>query len=72
MNLETTIKFLRKDEWSMGNGQCHECCGNEPGKWYPHPCVPSPQHEGHAPNCDLAKALLELGQDVIFRTKEKL
>jgi len=66
--MNKTVAFLRKKEWSMGNGQCNECCGNEPGKWAPHPCVPTKEHEGHYPPCPLAEALKELEESVIYRT----
>lgn len=52
----------------MGNGQCHDCCGNEPGKWYPHPCVETPEEEGHQPNCAIAKSLESLGEKVVYAT----
>jgi hypothetical protein len=66
--MKKTIKFLREKEWDMGNGQCDECCGNQPGEWAPHPCVPTPAHEGHEVGCGLAKALEELGEKVIYKT----
>lgn len=66
------IKYLRNREWSMGNGQCPECHGSEPGKWAPHPCVKTKDEEGHQPKCSLAESLEELGEKVIYAllTKE--
>lgn len=60
MNISKTIRFLRKDEWTMGNGQCHECCGQKPrAKWWT-------DKVGHRKDCMLAMALEELGQKVTW------
>ncbi len=64
---KTTISFLRKREWKMGNGQCDDCLGNEPGAWAPHPCVPTKEHEGHELDCPVAMSLEELGATVIYK-----
>lgn len=65
----TALEFLRKDEWTMGNGQCPDCCGHAPGKWAPHPCVPTKAHEGHKPDCGRAAAITELGGAVVYATE---
>lgn len=44
----------------MGNGQCHECEGCRPGKFWGH------YEFGHKINCALALALDELGVNVIW------
>lgn len=51
----------------MGNGQCPVCCGNKPGDWAPHPCVPTPAFEGHRKPCTLAMALEDLGEVVSYK-----
>jgi hypothetical protein len=69
-----TLAYLKKKEWSMGNGQCPECCGMNPGIWYssirPHPVALTPGHEGHIRGCELAEAIEEVGGVVKFRTVE--
>lgn len=34
--MNKTIEYLRKKEWSMGNGQCPDCCGlsDKLKRWY--------------------------------------
>lgn len=57
--MKTTIAFLRKNEWTMGNGQCHVCegCGPRVG-WGPWTKI------GHKPGCCLGQSLEELGETV--------
>lgn len=82
MNAAPAIAFLRRDEWTMGNGQCPTCQGLAPGRWAkrpnakgvfairpPHPCAPTPGYEGHKPGCTLAGALEALGEKVIRVTE---
>lgn len=62
-----TIEFLRRDEWTMGNGQCGECCGL--GTGFLHGSFGG--HEdvgriGHRPACALALSLEELGEEVLW------
>jgi len=59
--------FIKKDlagllrlEWSMGNGQCPECCGVHQG-WLGHPCHPTQDTIGHEAECPLADAIRQLG-----------
>lgn len=54
------LEYLKGKEWSMGNGQCPECCG-VPESWHGHPCHLTAKNIGHRKNCGLAAALLELG-----------
>ena len=61
-----TIQWLRKDEWTMGNGQCPDCCGCKPGGWVGHPCVPTSDYEGHEKGCPRAESLEELGEKVQY------
>ena len=60
MNTNIALKFLRSKEWTMGNGQCHECCGNKPRKGWWTDTV------GHAPTCKLAKAIESLGGKIVW------
>lgn len=61
MNL--AIKYLKQKEWSMGNGQCPDCCGHKPriGWWT--------DTVGHTLNCKLAKALSSLKVKVVWERK---
>jgi len=54
----TSLKYLLRQEWSMGNGQCPECCGSKPdmGWWT--------ETVGHKPGCELAKAIESAGGKV--------
>lgn len=76
MNLATV--YIRAHEWAMGNGQCPECCGLQPGRWAsrslrpPHPCAPTPAYEGHKPGCVVARALEDAGEAVTYKTADLL
>lgn len=50
------VRYLREREWTMGNGQCHDCCGLAPGRNWWTPTI------GHTRNCKLARALDSLGE----------
>ncbi len=58
----TATEYLRNREWSLGNGQCPDCCGLDPkpGLWDGRGTV------GHTPKCKLANTLRELGSEVVF------
>lgn len=60
-----SIDYLRKIEWSMGNGQCPECYGVSE-KWLGHPMYLTGKRIGHKLNCPLANALVELGEEVVI------
>ena len=61
--MKKTIKYLRKNEWSMGNGQCPICCGPKPRRgWWT-------DKVGHKKDCKLAECLNELGENVIWERK---
>jgi len=62
--MSNTINYLQNKEWSMGNGQCPECCGVSPG-WLGHPLHLTPETVGHKKNCPLAAALEESGVVVV-------
>jgi hypothetical protein len=61
------IDWIMGLEWSMGNGQCPTCHGNQPDRWAPHPCVPTKAHEGHKRECGLAEALRAFGIEPKYR-----
>jgi hypothetical protein len=63
--MNKTIKHLRKREWSMGNGQCHDCCGSQPnvGWWT--------KTVGHERGCKLALCLEELREKVVWERENK-
>lgn len=56
----SALKFLLAKEWSMGNGQCPECCG-VPEDWIGHPCHLDSTKIGHEPDCELAAAIKDAG-----------
>lgn len=58
MKTSKALKYLRKIEWAMGNGQCEECEGCSPyHEWWT-------ETVGHTKNCKLAKAIESLGGKV--------
>jgi hypothetical protein len=59
--MSATVKYLRKKEWSMGNGQCPECEG-VPATWFGQPAHLTPETIGHRADCKLAAALVEAGE----------
>jgi hypothetical protein len=59
------IKYLKKKEWSMGNGQCPECCGVPPD-WLGHPLYLDSSKIGHKPGCKLASALNSVGEHPVM------
>lgn len=69
------LSFLRSKEWAMGNGQCDECCGLAPGKWFskthPHPVCRSKRDEGHMKGCKVAEAITSLGGKVVYRGTQR-
>ncbi len=54
--LQKARAWLKRKEWSMGNGQCPECFGVPPS-WLGHPCYLTPDTIGHKFNCALAAVL---------------
>ena len=61
-----TLKYLKEREWSMGNGQCPECCGC-PADWLGHPLHLNGDDLGHDKDCKLALSLVELGETPLFK-----
>ena len=55
---EETKRYLRRKEWSMGNGQCGECCGLEPDRL---------ENPGHHKDCAFARLLLELDMVPLYK-----
>jgi hypothetical protein len=49
----------------MGNGQCHDCCGNQPRKgWWTNTV-------GHRRGCALALAIESLGAPVVWERENR-
>jgi hypothetical protein len=78
---DAIVAWLREDEWEMGNGQCHDCCGLAPdgtprsyggvtswGSSHPHMHRPL----GHAPTCKRAMSLELLGAPVVWAGRGSL
>lgn len=57
MNKDQAKRWLKKVEWSMGNGQC-PCCDGLSKEFYPEN---KPKDLGHKKTCGLAAAMLALG-----------
>lgn len=57
--------YLLAMEWSMGNGQCPECCG-VPADWLGHPCYKNADSLGHEKDCKLAAALVDVGEEPLM------
>ena len=60
------VEYLRKREWSMGNGQCPDCCG-VPESWHGHPCHLTAATIGHSQDCPLADALRHAGEKPLMK-----
>jgi hypothetical protein len=61
--MKSYVTRLREKEWSMGNGQCPECCGLSP-KWYKGGFlndVKNPSKIGHEKFCLLARMMKDYG-----------
>ena len=64
--MDKATKYLRKREWSMGNGQCPDCEG-VPESWHGHPCHMKAASIGHKDKCSLAAALTSLGEKPLMK-----
>lgn len=62
----SVVKYLKKQEWSMGNGQCPECCGVSPD-WIGHPLHLDGNTIGHENGCQLAQSLASLGVEPLMK-----
>lgn len=69
--MKTTLKYLLDKEWSMGNGQCPECCGVSE-KWLGHFNHLDSTKLGHEKDCVIADMLIEHGIKPLFIGKSKL
>jgi hypothetical protein len=65
-DLQHVLKYLKDKEWSMGNGQCPECCG-VPESWHGHPGNLTPETIGHNPDCVMAQMLRDLGETPLMK-----
>jgi len=59
------LAYFKGKEWSMGNGQCPECCGVHEG-WLGHPLYLTDRNIGHTADCKLAASLKELGAEPVM------
>jgi len=60
------LEYLLNKEWSMGNGQCGDCCGAHRG-WYNHPCYMETSSIGHKLDCGAGLSIRELGGETLFK-----
>ena len=67
-NLKTAMARLRSEEWEMGNGQCLECCGINPGT-AGFSYIPATE-KGHAKDCKLAAVLAKNGYEVVYKESQ--
>lgn len=58
-----TLDYLSKKEYSMGNGQCHECGGLKPNIFTRY----SKGSHGHKRGCGFARVISEAGASVVYR-----
>ena len=63
--------YLKTQEWSMGNGQCPDCCG-VPESWHGHPCHMTTKTIGHEAGCSLAEALRAVGERPLMKGEFKI
>jgi hypothetical protein len=61
----SALEFLKKEEWSMGSGQCPKCCGSNES-WLGHPLHLDSKKIGHKSDCELALAIKETGGNTLF------
>lgn len=66
----SSLKYLKKREWSMGNGQCPDCCGVHKG-WLGHPLYLDGTEIGHEPKCSLAVAIADAGGKPLYGSSRK-
>ncbi len=64
--LRKAVDYLLEREWSMGNGQCPECCGVPPS-WHGHPLHLTANTIGHEYGCKIAAALMECGEKPLMK-----
>ena len=64
--MNAALQYLKSREWSMGNGQCPDCCG-VPASWHGHPLYMTAEKIGHQAECNLAVALLQLGETPLMK-----
>ena len=64
--MNKVTKYLRKREWSMGNGQCPDC-GGVPERWHGHPLHMTTNTIGHEAECDLAESLAACGEKPLMK-----
>lgn len=59
MTKKTLLSEMKEREWDMGNGQCRDCCGLDPSKWWW-----KGKNVGHRKGCLNAKTIEALGGKV--------
>jgi hypothetical protein len=64
--MNSATKYLLAREWSMGNGQCPDCCGVPPS-WHGHPLYLKTEKIGHQKGCKLAAALTSAGESPLMQ-----
>src|SRR5271167_2064177 len=61
----SSLAYLKKKQWSMGNGQCPDCCG-VPKSWLGHPLYLDGTEIGHERKCSLAAAIADAGGKPLY------
>ena len=64
--MNAALQYLKSLEWSMGNGQCPDCCG-VPASWHGHPLHMTTENIGHGATCALAASLMALGEKPLMQ-----
>lgn len=64
------IVKIRAREWTMGNGQCHECCGTKDG-FNGHSLSYNKFDMGHEKGCSIGEILEAFGEEVLWKRESK-
>jgi len=65
LSISKALRYLKSNQWDMGNGQCRDCGGLKPGGGWAADTV------GHLPNCPRAIAIESLGGKAVWERPNK-
>jgi len=68
---KVAIAYLRQREWSMGSGQCPDCCGMKTDFGCGTDNIWKDSPKGHERECPLAIALTGLGESPLMLPKKE-
>lgn len=67
INLRNLKRYLRKEEWKIGNGQCPRCNGRQSNVF----AHLKKEEEGHDIKCSFAKILKDIGLRVVYKKENE-